>query len=227
MTNKAATMRSVAAAVYAEELRATTAEGGLDAKLTTVESIAKGANQAKSYGTYQEMIGKLEDPKEPKLNIGQSLLIGTRDVPDLWIYDISTTSYVFNYESEEAFAEKLKKDKFVRVGYYVLYPLETQKVNLEDYAKSKDLSDEVSRAKQAEAANTAAIGAMETSIGLIRGIAEDAKSTAERLSGTVIENIQPKLDTISSNIDKERERATKAEEMNASAITTEKLYLGN
>ena len=110
-------------------------------KIATVESIAKGANQAISYGNYQTLITTLNALPKDALKVGQNLYIVTVGVPDLWISGVLENSATYTYATDNDIAEKLKTNGVVQVGYYVLSALETQKVDMTDYAKSVDLDE--------------------------------------------------------------------------------------
>ncbi len=107
-------------------------------EVKTVESIAKGANQAISFADYQTMIAALNALPKEKYNIGQSIYIGTLNVPDIWVLGILDNSVAYTYTTDEDIAEKLKTNNAVQVGHYILSPLETQKVDLTDYVKNTD-----------------------------------------------------------------------------------------
>lgn len=110
-------------------------------EVKTVKSIAKGANQAISFVDYQTMITALNALPKDKYNIGQSIYIGTLNVPDLWVSGVLENSATYTYTTDEDIAEKLKTNGVVQVGYYVLSALETQKVDLTDYAKKEELEN--------------------------------------------------------------------------------------
>ena len=101
--------------------------------INEVDSIAKGANQALSYGNYSTMITAFNNLANDIYNIGQNIMIITLEVPDLWISGIESTSSTYTYVDDETFVNELKTNGYVQVGYYKLSALETQKVNLDDY----------------------------------------------------------------------------------------------
>lgn len=104
-------------------------------KLTETESIAKGANQAVSFDDYETMIAALNNLPSDKYNCGQNVMIVTVKVPDLWVSAVAEESTEYTYTSDEDFVADLEENGSVQVGHYVLSQLETQKVNLTDYAK--------------------------------------------------------------------------------------------
>lgn len=105
-------------------------------ELEAVESIAKGANQAVSFGSYKVMVEELNNASPNDYNIGQNFYIIAPNVPDLWIYQKAGVSKPFTYTDDETIVNSLKKDGMITVGYFRLAPLETQKVDLTEYVKN-------------------------------------------------------------------------------------------
>ena len=106
--------------------------------INEVDSIAKGANQALSYGNYSTMITAFNSLANNVYNVGQNVMIVTLQVPDLWISGIESTSQTYTYTTDEAFTTALNTNGYVQVGYYKLSALETQKVDLTNYVKNTD-----------------------------------------------------------------------------------------
>ena len=100
----------------------------------TAKSIAEGANQALSYSNYSTMITAFNVLPSTTYRVGQNMYILTLDVPDLWISSIESTSSTYTYTTDEAFETALETNGYVQVGYYKLSALETQKVDLTNYA---------------------------------------------------------------------------------------------
>lgn len=100
--------------------------------VSTVESIAKGAQQAMSYSDYATMISELNTKSLTELLVGQNILIVTLDVPDLWVSETIVPKVIYTYVSDEQFVEELKTNGSVQVGFYKLSALETAKVNIEN-----------------------------------------------------------------------------------------------
>ena len=65
---------------------------------------------------------------------GRNINIVTVGVPDLWVAYVETTPVTYSYTSDTAFVSALETDGTVQVGYYKLAMLETQKIDLTDYA---------------------------------------------------------------------------------------------
>lgn len=109
----------------------------IDSKTDEALVIAKGANNSLVYGNYATMITSLNAMQGENLKVGQNLLIVTLNVPDLWVSDVTDVHSNYEYVSDEQFVSDLS-DGAVQVGYYVLSPLETQKVDLTEYLKKTD-----------------------------------------------------------------------------------------
>ena len=103
---------------------------GLETNVETVEAIAKGRNQALAYNSYSEMITALNSMTKDELKRGQNIYIGTVGVPDLWVYSVETTKSTYSYTNDETFVNSLNNNVTVKVGYYKLAQLETQKVDV-------------------------------------------------------------------------------------------------
>jgi len=107
-------------------------------KLTTVESIAKGAQRAITAYNYQTLVTSLNTLSKQAFNIGQSIYIATVDVPDLWIYSNNeSTSVPYTWTSDDALKAALLVGP-VQMGYYKVAMLETAKVDLTNYVQKTD-----------------------------------------------------------------------------------------
>lgn len=106
----------------------------------TAESIAKGANQCKTYGDYPTFIEAFNLIPKDKYSVGQDVRIVQVEVPDIWVAYIEEQSVEYVYTTDEAFVNELITNGTVQVGYYKFGMLETQKVNLKDYVKNTDIA---------------------------------------------------------------------------------------
>ncbi|MBO5967846.1 MAG: hypothetical protein J6S14_05035 [Clostridia bacterium] len=125
----------------------------LNDRINTVEIIAKGGNSAVSFADYQTMITALNGLPKDKYTVGQNVMIVTLDVPDLWISNVADTKVIYSYTTDAAFVTKLKGSGSVKVGYFVLSALETQKVDLTEYAKTDEVNEKLSEKLNAAKAN--------------------------------------------------------------------------
>lgn len=107
-------------------------------RIDTVEAIAKGSTQALAFDTYLDMIRAVKETVTD-WNVGQNIYIGIEDVPDLWVSGVSETFYSPTFMFDETVAEELAENGFIQVGNYVLQPLETEKVDLTEYARTRDV----------------------------------------------------------------------------------------
>ena len=106
--------------------------------INEVNSIAKGANQAISYGNYSTMITAFNALDDDVYRLGQNIYIETLEVPDLWIISVESTSVPYTYTTDAAFITHTAQAGGGQVGYYKIAQLETQKVDLTDYVKNTD-----------------------------------------------------------------------------------------
>ena len=112
-----------------------------------VESIAKGAQQAVSFESYQDMIAEVDTLSTDAYRVGQNVLIKTLSVPDLWVYAKSTTHVAYTYTTDEDIVTALKTG-VIKVGYYEFAALETGKVDLTDYVKKTEQTTALANLKQ-------------------------------------------------------------------------------
>lgn len=102
--------------------------------------IAKGVHKAISFDNYADMINVIGNLPTGVLDRGQSIMIVTLNVPDLWVSAIAEESVEYTYVDDNTFVEAIKTNGSVQVGYYMLSALETQKVDLTDYVKNTDIA---------------------------------------------------------------------------------------
>lgn len=120
----------------------------LKAKLDTVEEIAKGAQIAESFTSYEEMVNTLVGEflggsdgltTELKYKKGQSIYIETVDVPDLWVSRVEEDNFnPYLYTTDEAIVSALATNGYIQVGHYRLAQLENGKVDITNLVKKTD-----------------------------------------------------------------------------------------
>ena len=113
--------------VQSNEIIAETVE-----KTNEAISIAKGANLAISYTTYEEMVSVLNSLSVEKFNPGQNIYIATVGVPDLFVYAKEETSVEYTYVDDQSIVDEMMANVFIQVGHYKLAQLETQNVDIRD-----------------------------------------------------------------------------------------------
>ena len=92
-----------------------------------------------TFASYKEMVDHFNEADRSAYSIGQNIYIRTRDVPDLWVYKQAFLSpSEFNYTYDSVITNQLKENGYITIGWYLLAPLETQKVDLTEY-KTKDV----------------------------------------------------------------------------------------
>ena len=128
-----------------EQIRADFAQSDAEIKsdLETTDAIAKGANVALAFTDYEAMVNKFNSISSTEYRVGQNVLIGTLNVPDLWVSKIYDDYLYYNYELEggdSVIVSYIENYGHIRVGYYDLSPLETQKVVMTDYVKFTDVA---------------------------------------------------------------------------------------
>ena len=158
--------------------------------INEVNSIAKGANQALSYSNYQAMITAFNSFGNSAYNVGQNVMIVTLEVPDLWISGIESSSTQYTYTNDSAFTNELEENGYVKVGYYKLSALETQKVDLTNYY-NKTQSDSLLNAKENISNKVTSISSSSTdtqypSAKCVYDIVGDIASTLDTIQGEVI-----------------------------------------
>lgn len=108
-------------------------------RVDVVESIAKGAQQAKSFMDYATLVEIFNGLSADVYKIGQIFNIATTKVPDLWVYGVAEESVPFTYTSDADIVNLLDTNGTFQVGYYIFGAMETGKVDLEDYMKKTDI----------------------------------------------------------------------------------------
>lgn len=101
-------------------------------EFTRVEGLIKGSSSAKTFTDYKALIAAVKQMPKTELIIGQNIYVSTKNVPDLWVYDVVDAFQEFEY-TDDATIESLLVDGTLNVGYYKFAALETLKVNLDDY----------------------------------------------------------------------------------------------
>lgn len=114
----------------------------VDVEVARVESIAKGANAAVSFRDYKEMVDAFKDAGADTYKTNQNVMILDLGVPDLWVSGVMESYTDYGYVDDDTIVETLFNPNYgaIRVGYYYLSALETQKVNLENYPTKNELS---------------------------------------------------------------------------------------
>lgn len=120
---------------------------GLNDRIDTVEDIAKGANRAKVFRTYDDLITHLNSIDDSVYGIGQNFYIAVLDVPDLWVASVTDGSLGTYPGNADDLLNDLKSG-IVTVNCYGLSVLETQKAVLTDYVKKTEQATALANLKE-------------------------------------------------------------------------------
>lgn len=104
----------------------------IDAVKNTAEnalSLAQGMQGALAYDDYLAMITALEQMGVGDLNVGQQILI-VKDVPNVWISANDGNGEEYTYTTDAAVETALKSNAGLVGSWYVLRPLDTNKVDV-------------------------------------------------------------------------------------------------
>ena len=111
-----------------------------------VDSLCNGVIKSQAYASYSDMVTQINSLDEEYFKVGQNVYIQTVDVPDLWIYSVDDTSSTYTYSIDSDFVSSLISNGYVKVGYYKLSYLETNKVDLTNYLTT-NIAQDVTGAK--------------------------------------------------------------------------------
>ncbi len=126
-------------------------------KIPDIEEMAKnaydlayGANQAVTFENYKEFVDWFNENEtlpnwyETYTNVGQNIMIGTLEVPDLWIAYIEDVNVPYVYVNDEKFLQDMENaNGFLQVGKYKFGQLETQKVDLTEYPTKEEMNEAI------------------------------------------------------------------------------------
>lgn len=119
-----------------------TAHTDIRNEISTVKGIAEGANIAIVFDSYSGL-ATFFNSESDSLKTGTNLYVKTVEVPDLWISAVESTSVAYTYTTDEDFLTYINSNG--QIGYYKFSELETQKVDLSNYATLTDLGTKVSK----------------------------------------------------------------------------------
>lgn len=133
---------NVAGGVVSTHNESETAHSDIRNEIGTVKSIAEGANIAIVFDSYSALV-TFFNAESDSLKVGTNLYVKTIDVPDLWISAVESTSVSYTYTTDQDFLDHINNNG--QIGYYKFSELETQKVDLSNYATLTDLGTKVSK----------------------------------------------------------------------------------
>lgn len=147
---------NVAGGVVSAHNESETAHADIRDEIGTVRDIAEGANIAIVFDNYSDLVTFFNNESNT-LKVGTNLYVKTIEVPDLWISSVEVTSVSYAYTTDEDFLSYINGNG--QIGYYKFSELETQKVDLSNYATLTDLSGKVSKSGDTMTGNLTMDGA--------------------------------------------------------------------
>ena len=109
-----------------------TALSAVETTANTAKSIAEGRARAVSFESYSAMVTALNAAANTDYKVGDNIFIQAKEVPDLWVYSVETTTTSYSYTTDDALISALETGA-VQVGYYKIAAMETGKVDLTGY----------------------------------------------------------------------------------------------
>ena len=109
-----------------------TALSAVETTANTAKSIAEGRARAVSFESYSALVTALNAATNTDYKVGDNIFIQAKEVPDLWIYSVESTTTSYTYTNDTALSTALEAGA-VQVGYYKIAAMETGKVDLTGY----------------------------------------------------------------------------------------------
>ena len=153
-----------------------TALSAVETTANTAKSIAEGRARAVSFESYSALVTALNAATNTDYKVGDNIFIQAKEVPDLWIYSVESTTTSYTYTNDTALSTALEAGA-VQVGYYKIAAMETGKVDLTGYVPtSRKINNK---------ALTGDLTLSATDVGALATDGTAAKATADA-SGNVI-----------------------------------------
>lgn len=109
-----------------------TALSAVETTANTAKSIAEGRARAVSFESYSAFVTALNAAANTDYKVGDNIFIQAKEVPDLWVYSVETTTTSYSYTTDDALISALEAGA-VQIGYYKIAAMETGKVDLTGY----------------------------------------------------------------------------------------------
>ncbi|MBQ9035683.1 MAG: hypothetical protein IJ099_06995 [Alphaproteobacteria bacterium] len=153
-----------------------TALSAVETTANTAKSIAEGRARAVSFESYSALVTALNGAANTDYKVGDNIFIQAKEVPDLWVYSVESTTSSYSYTTDDALISALETGA-VQVGYYKIAAMETGKVDLTGYVPtSRKINNK---------ALTGDITLSASDVGALAANGTAAKATADA-SGNVI-----------------------------------------
>ena len=109
-----------------------TALSAVETTANTAKSIAEGRARAVSFESYSALVTALNAAANTDYKVGDNIFIQAKEVPDLWVYSVESTTSSYSYTNDDALISALEAGA-VQIGYYKIAAMETGKVDLTGY----------------------------------------------------------------------------------------------
>lgn len=97
-------------------------------------NVYKRSAEILTFENIKSLVDKLNSTDKLEINKGASLYIKQLNVPDFWVYEVNTISVPYEYTNDTDLINEVKTNGSIQVGYYEISLLESEKVDLTEYA---------------------------------------------------------------------------------------------
>ncbi|MBQ8481003.1 MAG: hypothetical protein IJ532_00515 [Alphaproteobacteria bacterium] len=153
----------------------------------TAKSIAEGRARAVSFESYSALVTALNAAANTDYKVGDNIFIQAKEVPDLWVYSVESTTTSYSYTTDDALISALEAGA-VQVGYYKIAAMETGKVDLAGYVPTTR--------KVNNKALSADISLTYSDVGALAANGTAAKATADASGNTITTTYATKAEII-------------------------------
>ena len=160
----------------------------VESTANTAKSIAEGRARAVSFASYTAMVTAINAAANTDYKVGDNIFIQTKEVPDLWVYSVESTSSSYSYTNDAALISALNTTGYVQIGYYKIAAMETDKVDLSGYVPTNR--------KVNNKALTSDISLTYSDVGALASDGTAAKATADASGNTITTTYATKAEII-------------------------------
>ena len=164
-----------------------TALSAVETTANTAKSIAEGRARAVSFESYSAMVTALNAAANTDYKVGDNIFIQAKEVPDLWVYSVESTTSSYSYTTDDALISALEAGA-VQVGYYKIAAMETGKVDLTGYVPTTR--------KVNNKALSADISLTYSDVGALAASGTAAKATADASGNNIASTYATKAEII-------------------------------
>lgn len=113
-----------------------------------LKNMVQGIPTARSFENIQALVTDLNGYSETEINTGSNLFIQTLNVPDFWVFSVESENLQYTYSTDDDLISQIKINGSIQIGYYKISMLETEKVDLSDYASIEFVNEIVNTINQ-------------------------------------------------------------------------------